>query len=313
MAAEMSLAALRHAATLPDWESAAASFADAVLELIDGTVGVGDDSHEPGHFPAAWLDLREPVDHRSRAESLVSALTDRWRTETWRRVLDLGSGTGSNLRYLASRLPPPQTWALVDHDADLLARVEDRLMDGVKAFRALGDLSAVGLRLVHASHLVTASALLDLMSHEWLEALVEACRNAGCGALFALTYDGRIEWSPSVDPDDELVRDAVNDHQRRDKGVGPALGPTATTAAERLFREAGFEVQVAPSPWRLGPDDQALTVALIEGWAAAAGEQRPEDAPRIREWAARRATAVRGGGVTVEVGHLDLLALPEAQ
>ena len=71
-------------------------------------------------FDADWLALREPVDHRSRAHALLAPLCDAWRARGWSRVLDLGSGTGSNLRYLTPRLPAGQEWVLVDQDLDHL-------------------------------------------------------------------------------------------------------------------------------------------------------------------------------------------------
>ncbi|MGD8498218.1 MAG: class I SAM-dependent methyltransferase, partial [Chromatiales bacterium] len=54
-------------------------------------------------FSPDWLALREPLDARARSAALV----DRLRAQAPRgprRILDLGSGTGSNLRYLAPRL-----------------------------------------------------------------------------------------------------------------------------------------------------------------------------------------------------------------
>ena len=71
-------------------------------------------------FTADWLALREPVDHRSRAADLVAPVAEWWGSRPGQRVLDLGSGTGSNLRYLAPRLPGEQAWTLVDRDAALL-------------------------------------------------------------------------------------------------------------------------------------------------------------------------------------------------
>ena len=55
-------------------------------------------------FTADWLALREPVDHRSRADDLLNVLGTWWETAGGSRIADLGSGTGSNLRYLAPRL-----------------------------------------------------------------------------------------------------------------------------------------------------------------------------------------------------------------
>lgn len=281
-------------------------------------------------FDAAWLALREPADHRSRATAATTLLERAWREHRWSRVLDLGAGTGSNLRYLAPRLPGGQHWTLVDHDADLLSRAAPPdPATGVSC--VAGDLADAGLRLIQETRadLATGSALLDLVSKAWLADLVSACREARCAAHFALTYDGTIQWHaapgerrPDDDPDDGFVRRAVNAHQRRDKGLGPALGPMAGLTAETRFRAAGYRAWLLPSPWRLGPDDASLARALVDGWETAAVEEGrgpPADgqgAPgaaevdRVRAWAARRRARIAGGCYGLTVGHLDLLALP---
>lgn len=280
-------------------------------------------------FDAGWLALREPVDHRSRAAAAVSLLARAWRQNGWSRVVDLGSGSGSNLRYLAPRLPGPQHWTLIDHDRDLLAqasapeRVED--LTCVTADLAGGGLDAIA---DCRAQLATGSALLDLVSSAWLNRLVDACRQAGCAAHFALSYDGSIQWHAAPDdpraaddPDDGRVRRAVNAHQRRDKGFGAALGPMAGLVAETAFRAVGYRVWLLRSPWRLGPDDGPLARALVDGWEAAAVElagagdkagRGPAgiDPAAVRSWAARRRATIAGGAFGLTVGHVDLLALP---
>jgi len=270
-------------------------------------------------FDAGWLALREPVDHRSRAEALALLLAEWWKAQSCTSVLDLGSGTGSNLRYLASMLSVPQEWTLLDHDPVLLARIVAPA-ESVSVTPIRGDLAAEGLAEIHHADLVTASALLDLASADWLSSLVEACSTSGCAALFSLTYDGTIEWTVSEgdrtragDPDDEVVRDAVNAHQHRDKGLRPALGPAAGPFAEDSFRRRGYRTWLRQSPWRLGPDDAELAQALVAGWVAAAIKERPDQAPRIRAWAQRREAAVAEGDFGLTVGHVDLLALPDSQ
>jgi len=259
-------------------------------------------------FDASWLDLREPADHRSRSAELLAPLRAWWSRRSSTEILDLGCGTGSNLRYLAPHLPDAVRWTLIDHDAALLSRLESP--GGAATLRAVRrDLAAWDFAEVGRAHLVTASALLDLVSERWLIALVDACAGAQVAAFFALTYDGRIVWS-DADHDDGLVTDAVNAHQRRDKGFGPALGPSASALAERLFQARGYEVLVRPSDWVLGPADAALADTLVEGWAGAAAEQRPEHAERVRAWAARRERAVERPDAVLRVGHQDLLALP---
>ena len=275
-------------------------------------------------FEPGWLALREPVDHRSRAAAAMTLLAPAWRTGGWSRIVDLGSGTGSNVRYLASRLPGIRRWTLVDQDAGLLARAS--APNGAEVTRVVGDLAGAGLDAIRESDadLVTGSALLDLVSKDWLNTLVDACRASGSAALFALSYDGAIQWQadegdprPVDDPDDSLVRRSVNAHQRRDKGFGPALGPMAGLHAETTFRSAGYRVWLLRSPWQLGTGDAELARALVEGWEAAAVEQLREATPegshavdRVRTWAARRRSTIDSRRFGLTVGHLDLLALP---
>lgn len=264
-----------------------------------------------GTFTTDWLALREPVDHRSRAADLVALLAEWWGSRPSQRVLDLGSGTGSNLRYLAPRLGGEQVWTLVDRDTALLDRATGAAVEvpGVAGVEHVsGELDREGLGLVPGADLVTASALMDLVTQAWLERLVAACRTAGSAALLTLTWDGTMTWD-DPDPDDALVAAAVRSHQLRDKGMGPALGPAGGPAAERAFRAAGYDTRLRPSPWCLGNDDAALARALIDGWEAAASEQRPGDTPLIRGWAAHR-RAKAGSQIGLEVGHVDLLALP---
>lgn len=261
-------------------------------------------------FSAAWLALREPADRRARDSRLVELL------RTWRgdraclKVVDLGSGTGANLRALAPRLGGPQSWCLVERDPDLLGRARAPAVAGLAVEHLALDLrSAAAAGALGACDLVTASALLDLVSRSTAEALVARVAATGTAFFAALSYDGRIAWRPA-EPLDETVRDLVNRHQRGDKGFGPALGPRATGVFAELFARAGYRVETAPSDWRLGSDDAALQGVLLDGWLGAAGELDPAAPGRLTAWAARRRALITDHGATLEVGHLDLFARP---
>lgn len=259
------------------------------------------------HFDADWLSLRETADHRARAAALLPPLMD-WLPTGDLQITDLGAGTGSNLRYLAPILPGPQHWTLVDQDRDLLEQAQAHL-PGVTMERRVADLIRDPLPAVPPPHLVTTTALLDLVSGRWLETLAARCRERASAALLTLSVDGRIRWQPA-DADDALVRDCVSEHQVSDKGFGPALGPASGAVAEAAFRDQGFHAWLSPSPWRIGPDQAALQAALLDGWHAAARETAPQHADRLDAWAKRRRRAIDAGSVTLTVGHVDLLALP---
>jgi hypothetical protein len=269
-----------------------------------------------GGFSAGWLALREPSDARARSAALTSAIADRL---AGGRVLDLAAGTGANVRYLERFLRGDRGrrhWLLVDNDPALLANaqvllasredVEARAVDLSAAFEPGAD------NLCAGQDLVTASALLDLVSERWLNALAGRCADAQSAVLFALTYNGGIDCSPG-EPEDTMVRDLVNRHQRIDKGFGPALGPDAAASAARAFAALGYHVRLERSDWVLAEDVTGLQQQLIEGWADAAAEIAPEEARRLNGWKARRLAHVGAGRSRIVVGHDDLGAWPPGQ
>jgi len=262
-------------------------------------------------FSADWLALREPADHAARSTSLTRALVEALPTARPLHVLDLAAGTGSNLRYLADCLNGEQRWLLVDHDPALLAQVRLRTRVVRPACHVdtremdLAVLTVAAREIVDGRALVTASALLDLVSEEWLRALAARCRESSSAVLFALSYDGRMQCSPE-EPGDHAVRDLVNLHQRTDKGFGPALGAGATDAAVRCFADLGYRMRRAPSDWTLTPEQTALQRQLIDGWADAALAIAPAQHAMIGEWRTRRLGHVEARRSSLIVGHEDL-------
>jgi hypothetical protein len=257
-------------------------------------------------FTPEWLALREPADTAARSTEVARLVLDSVGRHGHARVVDLGSGTGSNVRHLSPLLSTTQEWRLVDHDAALLALAQTLVP--VRVETCVADLRHLNASLFVDCDLVTASALLDLVSEEWLRNFVQHCSRAASAVLVVLNYDGRITCSPA-DEDDRFLRDLVNSHQRTDKGFGAALGADAGPMVEALLREAGYEVLRASSDWLLGTRDSALQRELIAGWAVAATELSPAETDRIDAWRQRRLAQVDARGSTLLVGHDDVGAV----
>jgi hypothetical protein len=249
-------------------------------------------------FQADWLQLREPYDHAARSASLAAEFAGALGPAP--RLIDLGAGTGSNVRYLAPRLPADQHWMLVDHDRALLEQarlsLESSKIDA--RFQAL-DLAQELPDLADRDG-ITASALLDLASAAWLDRLARRCR--GRPLLIALTFDGRLDWQPPAS-EDETIRQRFLAHQRTDKGFGPALGADAASYFARRLEAQGHRVATAASDWRLRPADAPLLGATLEGIIAALDEPPAS-------WIALRRRQLVAGRLRLTVGHVDLLALP---
>jgi hypothetical protein len=160
--------------------------------------------------------------------------------------------------------------------------------------------------------LVTMSALLDLVSAAWLDRLVGAVARHQLPLYAALNYDGRVALTPPSRHDEAVIA-AVNRHQATDKGFGPALGPAAARAAPEQLRGLthglGFAVIEGASDWRFGAGDGDIQMAMLAGWAEAAGEIGVAP-PVLAEWLAERRAHVAAGRSTMRVGHVDFFACP---
>src|ERR1700722_20344188 len=127
-------------------------------------------------FSADGLTLREPYDLRSRNPAVLDAVAAAFKPRSSVRIVDLASGTGSNLRALSPRLSAQQNWRLIDSDLGLLTRATATPLARDVAVIAIPldlnrDLEAA---LEEATDLVTISALLDLVSDTWLDRLAGA-------------------------------------------------------------------------------------------------------------------------------------------
>lgn len=253
-------------------------------------------------FSAEWLALRERADAAARSQSLVLFIRDHL---DGGRALDLGGGTGANVRYLSQRLSRSLHWVVVDNDAALLSRVP------AECSTWLADLNAVvsDAAVYRGCDLVTASALLDLVSERWLRQVVEQARAASAAVLFALNYDGRFECEPA-DAGDAEVRHLVNEHQKTDKGFGPALGPEAAAWAMELLSTSDYDVRHERSDWVLTLDETELQRQLVDGWANAAREIAPARASAVNAWRERRTALIEAKQSRITVGHVDIAGLP---
>jgi hypothetical protein len=242
-------------------------------------------------FTAEWLALREPADRAARDPGLAQRFGAALPPQA--TILDLGAGTGAHARAM-SEWVREQRWVLVENDPTLLA-LQPSEFDSVARDLAdgLGDLPADG---------VAMASLLDLAGATWLEQLAKWVARRRVPLLAVLTVDGRRDYWPA-DPEDAAVAAAFARDQRRDKGLGPAVGAAASAMLAKNLARRCFSVSTAASDWRLGPGQSALLAALVQGEAEAA---------KTPGWGRRRLAQIEAGRLRARIGHRDLLALPPA-
>lgn len=280
-------------------------------------------------FDAHWLALREPFDAAARSPALALRLVAALPARPW--LVDLGAGTGSLFRYLAPLIGRVQSWTLIDADAGLLDAAFNQIADWADAlglpissddqaltihapggdWRVDGELHDLarmpGELPLREADAVVCSALLDLVSRDWITRLAASLRQPFYAAL---SVDGRDAWLPAH-PLDRWVRAGFRRDQGRDKGFGRALGPDAVAVALREFTAHGWAVASAPSDWVIPRTALAMTHSLILGAGEAATRALPAHRRALADWRDQRHKQAMAHRLSVRIGHRDMLALPE--
>lgn len=284
-------------------------------------------------FDGDWLELREPHDSAARNIDLATALAQALPARP--RILDLGAGTGSLLRWLAPMIGRPQSWTLVDADAGLLTRAFTSTArfaeaQGWPATHANGEILLVdapggdwrvegliadlrdaptGLPLDRVDAVVN-TALCDLVSADWVARIAAACASHRLPFYAALNVTGRESFDPPHRAD-ALVADGFTRDQLRDKGFGGiALGAQAPSAIAAAFAAHGYAVRQAASDWRIPQGDPKMAAELASGHAHAAMGQLPAERDAILQWEADRRAQAGLAQLSARIGHADILCLP---
>lgn len=257
-------------------------------------------------FDKQWLTLREPVDLMARDKPLMAAAAGSITTNEHPIILDIGCGTGSTFRALSPYLQNPPTWLLFDNDDRLLSEASRLHGEAVEARQ--GDLNDIDALPLAETTLVTASALFDLCSQQFIERFTLKLARTGTGLYAALNYDGVMQWS-KPHPLDEVVTTNFNAHQRGDKGFGPALGPSAWEVLATALTRQGYSVRCAESPWIMTSANSELQELFLNGIIRAILEYGELDEAEIRDWSQFRHRMIERDGSLCRVGHQDVLGL----
>jgi SAM-dependent methyltransferase len=284
-------------------------------------------------FDADWLAMREMFDAKARDASLAERLAEALPARP--RILDLGAGTGSLLRWMGHVIRRAQAWTLVDADPTLLEVAYGVTESAARAMGwgttwagkktlllhsphgawriegAVANLRAAPGNLpLHAVDAVVNTALCDLVSEAWIERMAAACAARGLPFYSALNVTGRERFSPPRRGDALVARGFARD-QARDKGFGgKALGARAPAAIRGAFEAQGYTVLSAASDWVIPRRAAAMALKLTDGHAFAAMRHERRGGRRIATWMMDRVRDAREYRLSARVGHVDLLCLP---
>lgn len=254
-----------------------------------------------------WLAAREPLDARCRSAELAIRFVEALAPETV--VVDLGCGTGANLRYLLRHLPAGQRWLAIDQDPRLLAIAASSLPNARGRCEPLDLATSLVSVPSGPGFAVSASAFLDLTSPEWLAEFAVQLRETP--VLIAMTTAGLPEFAPAEEEDAAIGR-VLGQHQQSNHGFGAAAGMEASSCLAARLRDQGCRVTLAATDWQLATDQAADDAAMVERMVRGIARRvrAMSAAIPIDAWEARRLAQRLRGQLRLTVPHLDLLSLP---
>lgn len=283
-------------------------------------------------FTAEWLDTRYSFDSKARNQQVEAAFKNYFFGRKEIQLMDVGAGTGNNLRYWFRQLESPQKWTNVELNPELLAlgfQQAAQLLTtegyGVKQFenhisgmkRKNGRFHEVRLLALQESFLdfafeilpvkpdvVLANAVFDLLSPEMFVAFAEKLIEHRIPLLSTINIAG-LEWSTATFQDKYYSRCYLH-HMNRPQAFGMALGAHVTDFAIDFCKKHQVNVEWGRSDWQIAETDTAMLLANLNYMEQAIPEMLPEaEHSAFSEWLSDKRKQVEAQKLRLNVYHYD--------
>ncbi len=263
-----------------------------------------------------WLDLREPADAAARSRDLVEHVRQQL-PATGRLVIhDLACGSGSMGRWLAPLLPGRSSGSCTTatrtcwRSPPRTLRARPPAGPPSSSRRGCSDITRLCPDDLAGATLITASALLDLMTGDELAGLVDLCAAVACPVLLTLSVDRTRRAGTGRSA--RLVRGRrIRRPPASHDGGRPPARPGCRCGRRRALPPAGGRCRRSAQPLAARRRRRRSGGGVAHRMARCrlrAG--RPTWPPGSDAYARRRLAQARAGQLAVTVDHADLLVLP---
>ncbi len=215
----------------------------------------------------SWLNQRYEVDRQARNKEVESIFRARLSAGKI-TIVDIGAGTGSNLRYYHGRLSAQeQHWYLVDQEKVLLEETLANLDSEVNqceenVWQLRHNQKDIVVHFVEAdvftnsidpflerADLILSNAFFDLASAVQLRDFLGKLDFGRQTFLSTINYTG-MRFIPG-DTEDGYWIDHYEEHMRRDRPEGRSTGPDCVGLIIEFFEHQDLRYHVGGSNWEL--------------------------------------------------------------
>ena len=282
-------------------------------------------------FTATWINLRESYDMLSRSDLLQNLYKNN--KMNLKKVIDLGGGNGSFLRWCHYKNIIYDDFLIIDNDEALLKSFYPR----TKSYLSMMSLSLIkdnmmsyriqnlknnkdgfitlkkqdfykSIDIINDYNLVSFSAVSDLLSKKFIKCLFDKV-NKGTNLYFSICFDGRVKWK-NKNKHDKYIVSMFNQHQKQEKTTGVALGLDSINFIKNLSKKNDYKIYIDDSSWSIDSHDNDSRVfqkAYLNTIYKPLKKFELTDKDILEDWFRSKKNDIEGKNSNLVVGHKDIL------
>ena len=282
-------------------------------------------------FTTTWINLRESYDMLSRSDLLQNLYKNN--KMNLKKVIDLGGGNGSFLRWCHYKNITYDDFLIIDNDEALLKSFYSR----TKSYLSMMSLSLIkdnmmsyriqnlknnkdgfitlkkqdfykSIDTINDYNLVSFSAVSDLLSKKFIKCLFDKV-NKGTNLYFSICFDGRVKWK-NKNKHDKYIVSMFNQHQKQEKTTGVALGLDSIKFIKNLSTKNDYKIYIADSSWSVDSHDNDSRVfqkAYLNTIYKPLKKYELTDRDILEDWLRSKKNDIEGKNSNLVVGHKDIL------
>jgi len=281
----------------------------------------------------SWIKAREKYDLKYRS----NLLKEQYKKDKsfFNRIIDLGSGNGSFLRYCHSKKMIFKEMLLVDYDSKLLrdfyastysylngtsynilkespTKYKLKKIDVIKTknIQLMNTDILKSLNIINNYNLISLSAMSDILPTLFIKKLLNIVEKNKI-IYFSICFDGSIKWASSHKYD-KYILTMFNKHQEMNKISGYALGLKSIKLIKEYSAKKKYGFQVEDSSWELksyDEDSKNFQKMYLDTIYKPLKKDDITDKDMLSEWRNVKLKDIISGKSKIIVGHKDILIL----
>ena len=190
-------------------------------------------------FENSWLYQREKIDNSSKNLKMINKINSSIKNLKNIHILDLGTGTGSNFRFLSKKINHKnQYWTLMDISKSSLREANKNITLNYKVKKVSLKHNDIIKEIKNTNFnkfdIVTGSAFLDIMPYKWFKDFHKLNQNTKI-IYFSINYNGYFKFHPHHSFDNNMLNLFNKDQQSKKDGKVKAVGPDCSEIIKNYF------------------------------------------------------------------------------